>query len=129
MFRSAIDIVTLVVTRTVGLDPQSIEQLSYTYIFTEVIAHGGLVTATFMLFTPHLVDVCLWYVFIFSSVSVALSTAILVTTGRLNPFQASLLDMSFSALTGNPPTCNSWRLGAYCYSSFGLTPSLFKWRH
>ena len=67
MFRSAIIIVTLVVTHALGLDWQRIEQFSYIYIF--------------MLFTqpPR------GHVLVFTSVSVALSNATLVTTGRLNP--------------------------------------------
>ena len=108
-----------IVTRRVGLDPQSIEQLSYIYVFTDIIAHGGLVIATFMLFMLRLVDMCSWYLLIVSSTSVALSPATLVTTSRCNPHQATLQDLNSYASTGKPPTCNSWLREAYCCSSLG----------
>ena len=125
IFMSAINIATLVVTHRGGLDPQSIDQLSLTYIFTEIIALGGLVPVTFTLFTLHLVDMCSWYLIFLSTVSIGLSAASLVTISRFNPSEDTLNDLSSYASTDGPPRCNSWRPGAYCYSSADLTPSLF----
>ena len=125
IFMSAINIAALVVTHRGGFDPRSIDQLSLTYIFTEIIALGGLIPVTFTLFTLHLVDMCSWYLLFLSSVSIALSTATLVTISNFNPNEHTLDDLSSYASSDGPPSCNSWRPGAYCYTSAGLTPSLF----
>ena len=125
IFMSAINIAALVVTHRGGFDPHSIDQLSLTYIFTEIIALGGLVPVTFTLFTLHLVDMCSWYLLFLSSVSIALSTATLVTISHFNPNEHTLEDLSSYASSDGPPSCNSWRPGAYCYYTSTLTPSLF----
>lgn len=127
LFMIAINIAALVVTHKGGLDPQSIDQLAYTYIFTEVVALGGFLPVTFTLFTLHLLDMCSWYLLILSGVSVALSTATLVTIGYFNPGKATLDDLGFYASTGGPPSCNSWRPGAYCSYLGGQTDFSLGW--
>ena len=119
LFMCAINIAALVVIRNRGLDPKSIDQLSATYIFTKVIALGGILPITFTLFTLHLVDMCSWYLILLSSFSIALSTATLVTLGTFNPSKGELGDLSANASSGGPPSCGSWQPGAYCYYSNG----------
>ena len=123
LFMSAINIATLVGTHNGGLDPQSIDQLSYTYLFTKVIALGGFLPVTFTLFTLHLLDMCSWYLLVLSVVSVVLSTTTLVTIGTFDPGKAALDDLSSYASTDGPPRCSSWRPGAYCYNSNGQANS------
>ena len=125
IFMSSINIAALVVTHRGDLDPEGLLQLSLTYTFTELVALGGLVPVTFTLFTLYLVDMCSWYLIFLSSVSIALSTATLVTIGHFDPNEHTLRDLSSYASSEGPPSCNYWRPGAYCYSPTA-TPSIFK---
>ena len=112
---TSINIAALVATHRGTLEPQSIDQLALTYRFTEIIAFGGLVPVTFTLFTLHLVDMCSWYLIFLSSMSIALSTATILTIGHFDPDQYSLENLSSYASSDGPPKCNSWQPGAYCY--------------
>lgn len=122
IFMSSINIAALVATHRGTVDPQSIDQLFLTYRFTVIIALGGLVPVTFTLFTLYLVDMCSWYLIFLSSVSISLSTATLLTIGHFNPHQHTLEDLSSYASSDGPPSCNSWRPGAYCYTSTPTSP-------
>ena len=115
IFMSSINIAALVATHRGTLEPQSIDQLSLDYHFTGVIALGGLVPVTFTLFTLHLVDMCSWYLILLSSMSIALSTATILTIGKFNPDQYTLENLRSYASSNGPSSCNSWQPGAYCY--------------
>ena len=113
---SSINIAALVAMHRGTLEPQSIDQLLLDYHFTEIIALGGLVPVTFTLFTLHLVDMCSWYLIFLSSMSIALSTATILTLGHFNPDQYTLDNLSSYASSDGPPSCNSWQPGAYFYT-------------
>ena len=73
----ATNIAGLLVQRSGGLEPESIQQLYNTYVFIKVIAIGGFLPITFSLFNLHMIKMLSWYPITLSIATIAVAIATL----------------------------------------------------
>ena len=116
-FMLATNIAGLVIERTGGSEPESLQQLYNTYIFVKVIAIGGFLPITFTLLNLHIIKQLSWYLLAQSIVTVAVATTTLVIKdSAFIPTQDDFAQITLAASQGGPASCASQNLVAWCYN-------------
>ena len=110
-FMLATNIAGLVVLKSGGLDPDSLQRLYNTNVLIKVIAIGGFLPITFSLFNLHMVQKLSWYPITLSIATIAVA----VTTLKLGhpsfmPIRKDFEYIVSQASQGGPPSCASKNL-------------------
>ena len=128
-FMLATNIAGLIVEKSGGLEPDSLQQLYNTYVFIKVIAIGGFLPITFSLLNLHMIQMLSWYPIALSIATIVVAIATLKSGHTsFTPIQEDF-DSITSALSQHPvESCGSQNLIPWCYAprsdgSFGFNGS------
>ena len=128
-FMLATNIAGLIVEKSGGLDPDSLQQLYNTYVLIKVIAIGGFLPITFTLLNLHMIRKLSWYPIALSIATIAVAIATLKSgNASFTPTTDDFASIT-SSLTQEPvDACGSQNLVPLCYSprrddSFGFNAS------
>ena len=119
-FMLATNSAALVVTRSSGLEPESLQQVFNTYYFLKLIAVSGYLPITFTLFNLYFLDMLSWYLLFLSTASTILSIGTLSAVGTFDLSDVDSQYLYTQSHSGGPPKCGGCRPGVYCYQ--GLKP-------
>ena len=116
-FMLATNIAGLIVEKSGGLAPESLQQLYNTYVFIKVNAIGGYLPITFTLLNLHMIKQLSWYLVSLSIVTVAVATtALTVKNTAFMPTSEDYEDITSLASQGGPSSCASQNLLPWCYN-------------
>ena len=116
-FMLATNIAGLIVERSGGLEPDSLQILYNTYVFIKVIAIGGFLPITFTLLNLHMIKKLSWYPLTLSIVTIAVAITTL-KSGSIS-FTPTIDDFGFisdRATQSGPRSCALQTLSAFCYN-------------
>ena len=128
-FMLATNIAGLIVKKSGGLDPDSLQQLYNTYVFIKVIAIGGFLPITFSLLNLHMIQKLSWYPITLSIATIAVAIATLKSGGSSFTPTTDDFESITSKLSQEPVDfCGSQNLLPLCYyprrdDSFGFNAS------
>lgn len=116
-FMLATNTAGLVVKKSGGLDPKSLQQLYNTYTFIKVIAIGGYLPITFTLLNLHMIKQLSWYPIILSTVTVAIATTTLDIGGTtFSPTVEDFDQIKSLTIEDGPRSCGNQNLVPWCYN-------------
>ena len=128
-FMLATNIAGLIVEKSGGLDPDSLQQLYNTYVFIKVIAIGGFLPITFSLLNLHMIQKLSWYPITLSIATIAVAIATLKSGGTsFTPTTDDFESITSKLSQDQVDWCGSQNLTPLCYyarrdDSFGFNAS------
>ena len=128
-FMLATNIAGLIVEKSGGLEPESLQQLYNTYVFIKVIAIGGFLPITFSLFNLHMIRELAWYPITLSIVTITVAiTTLKVGHASFTPTTADFGSITDQVSQGSKDSCGKRNLIPLCYyprkgDNFGFNAS------